>query len=252
MELGATTFCPSCYFTAAHYIGLCQYSGVESPSADAVIYVHLDTSLKLRQFKSEYSASQVCSFNLTCCRWGTVQQCRDPHQCHTLFQWLWVSQTSRQSIHRAHVGVTEQSRGLNQCWPSRQSEAHQDFYCHSAPLRNYSSLNLREKKNTLHASVSSKTYKTINHCNQKAITYYSAAFLYTDIELIWSFNAMSYAVVGVTIQCCHLVAKVKIVPMPLNSLHQNNRWEKWCNNDVTQDRLTYLKQDSGLCRKYPL
>lgn len=137
MELGTAPFCPSCHVTAAHYIGLCQYGWVESPSADTGTYLHLDTSLKLRQFKSEYSASQVCSFHLTCCRWGTVQQCRDPHQCHILFQWLWVSQTCRQSIHRGHVGATEQSRGLNQCWPSRQSEDHQDFYCHSAPLGNY-------------------------------------------------------------------------------------------------------------------
>lgn len=137
MELGTTPFRPSCHFTAAHYIGFCQHGWVESPSVDTDIYLHLHRKLNLRQFKSEYSAYQVCSLYLTCCRWGTVQQCRDPHQCHILFQWLWVSQTCRQSIHRGHVGATGQSQGLNQCWPSLQSEDHQDFYCHSAPLRNY-------------------------------------------------------------------------------------------------------------------
>lgn len=47
MELGTPPFCPSCHFTAAHHIGLCQDGWVESPSADTGIYLQLDTRFKL-------------------------------------------------------------------------------------------------------------------------------------------------------------------------------------------------------------
>ena len=71
---------------------------------------------------------------LACFHWGTEPQCRDPHQCRTLCQWLSGSQTCHRSIPHGHVVGTEQSLDQDQCWPGLQSEGHQDFCCHSAHL----------------------------------------------------------------------------------------------------------------------